>query len=166
MATFFLILGSLLLIAAIVLAFRPLLPASLAAYCAIWMFQLSGYIQLPSATIIFWSVATLIVLGLYRLLPASVTRSSAGRGYISTGTLAGMVVGMLMSAAGIILGAAIGAFLGAFAYSRTPQGQPVAFPSSPFMQLLAARGLPAVVAFSMVGLIIRDLIVIYGPAPQ
>lgn len=164
MASLFIILGSLLLLLAVLLAFRPLFPASLVAYASLWMFQLSGHLQFPSSTIIFWSVATMIVLGLDRLLPSALSRSPQGQGYIAAGTLAAMVVGMLMSGAGIILGAAIGAFLGALAYSRTPAGQPLAFPSSPFMKFLCAKGLPAIVAFSMVGLIIRDLLVIYGPA--
>lgn len=163
MATLFVIIGSLLIILAVALAFKPLFPASLAAYCALWAFQLSGYLQLPSSTIIFWSLATLIVLGLDRLLPATVTRTSYGRGYIVIGVLAGMIVGMLLSGAGIIVGAAIGAFLGALAYSRTPAGRIIPFPSSAFMRFLAARGLPAIVTFSMIGLIMRDLLIIYGP---
>lgn len=164
MAPLFIILGTLLLLTAIMLAFRPVFPAALVAYASLWMFQLSGHLQFPSSTIIFWSVATLIVLGLDRLLPAAVSRASQGQGYIATGSFAAMAVGMLMSGAGIILGAAIGAFLGALAYTRTPAGQTLPFPSSPFLRLLCAKGLPVIVAFSMVGLITRDLLVIYGPA--
>lgn len=164
MASLFIILGAMLTLTAILLTFRPVFPASLVAYGSLWMFQLSGHLQFPTNTIIFWSIATLIVLGLDRLLPAALTRASQGQGYIATGTLAAMAVGMLLSGAGIILGAAIGAFLGALAYSRTPAGQALAFPSSAFTRFLCAKGLPAIVAFSMVGLVLRDLLVTYGPA--
>lgn len=163
MTTLFIILGALLLSAAIVLSFKPFLPASLAAYASLWMFQWSGILAFPSSTMLFWGVATLIVLGLDRLLPAAITRGIDGRGYICGGALAGMVVGMLMSSARIILGAVIGAFLGAMAYSRTPVGKTLSFPSSGFLRFLCARGLPAVVAVSMVGLVLHDLLVIYGP---
>lgn len=163
MTTTFIILGALLLSAAVVLTFRPLMPASLAAYASMWMFQWSGVLAFPASTMLFWGLATLIVLGLDRLLPAAITRGVDGRGYICGGALAGMVVGMLMSSAGIILGAVIGAFLGAMAYSRTPLGKALPFPSADFLRFLCARGLPAVVAVSMVGLALCGLLAIYGP---
>lgn len=163
MSTLLIILGALLLSAAVALSFKPVGPASLAAYASLWMFQWGGILAFPSSTMLFWGVATLIVLGLDRLLPAEITRGVDGRGYICGGALAGMVVGMLMSSAGIILGAVIGAFLGAMAYSRTPVGKVLAFPSAGFLRFLCARGLPAVVTMSMVGLVLHDLLVIYGP---
>ncbi len=163
MTTTFIIVGALLLSAAVVLQFRPLMPASLAAYASLWMFQWSGVLAFPSSTMLFWGLATLLVLGLDRLLPAAITRGVDGRGYICGGALAGMVVGMLISPTGIILGAAIGAFLGAMAYSRTPVGKALPFPSAGFLRFLCARGLPAVVTVSMVGVVLCDLLVIYGP---
>lgn len=159
----FIILGALLLSAAVVLLFKPLLPASLAAYASLWMFQWSGVLAFPSSMMLFWGVATLIVLGLDRLLPTEITRGVDGRGYICGGALVGMIVGMLMSSAGIILGAVLGAFFGAMAYSRTPVGKALSFPSAGFLRFLCARGLPAVVTMSMVGLVLHGLLVVYGP---
>ncbi len=154
MATFFIILDSLLMCGAIVMAFRPYFPGSLLAYAGLWAFHLSGLMPITMRELLFWGVATLLVIGADTLLPRKSTRSLPGRGYVAVGTLAGMVVGMLMDSAGIILGGAIGAFLGAIAFSRTPQGRSLEFPSATFARFLCSRGLPAVVTFSQVGLIL------------
>lgn len=112
--------------------------------------------------LLFWGVATLLVIGIDFLLPKSKTIDLKGRGYVGLGTLAAMVVGMLFGSPGIILGAAIGAFFGALAYGRTPQGAALQFPSSKFLSFLCARGLPAVVAFSMVGIVMFQSLKLAG----
>lgn len=162
MATFCIILGSLLMCGAIAMVFRPVFSGSLTAYLGLWAFHFSGYIPVTMRELLFWGVTTLIVIGLDVLLPRESARALQGRGYVGVGTIAGMVVGMLLSSAGIILGAAIGAFLGAMAYSRTPAGRALQFPSAVFMRFLCSRGLPAVVAISQVGLVLYYSLIIAG----
>lgn len=162
MATFCIILGSLLMCGAIVMMFRPVFSGSLTAYLGLWAFHFSGYIPVTMRDLLLWGVTTLIVIGLDLLQPRESTRSTRGRGYIGGGTVAGMVVGMLLSSAGIIVGAAVGAFLGAMAYSRTPAGRALQFPSGVFMRFLCSRGLPAVVAISQVGLILYYSLILAG----
>lgn len=164
MTTFLAILGALALSAAIALAFRPLMPATFAAYASLWLFQWSGIVEFQSSTMLFWGVATLLTLGIDRLLPAETARGKAGRGYVGGGALAGMVVGMLMPGAGIVLGTVIGAALGAMAYSRTPEGKTIAFPSSEFVRYLCACGLPTVVDMAIVGVALKTLLATYGHA--
>lgn len=162
MATFCIILGSLLMCGAIAMVFRPVFSGSLTAYLGLWAFHFSGYIPVTMRELLFWGVTTLMVIGLDVLLPRESTRTLQGRGYVGGGTVAGMVVGMLLSSAGIILGAAVGAFLGAMAYSRTPAGRSLQFPSAVFMRFLCSRGLPAVVAISQVGLVLYYLLILAG----
>lgn len=154
MATLCIILGSLLMCGAIAMVFRPLFPGSLLAYAGLWAFHLSGYFPVTMHELMFWGVATVLVICADRLLPRGNTLSMSGRGYVGVGTMAGMIVGMLMASAGIILGAVIGTFLGAMAYSRTPQGRGLEFPSAIFVRFLCSRGLPAVITLSQVGLIL------------
>ncbi|MDE6308796.1 MAG: DUF456 domain-containing protein [Muribaculaceae bacterium] len=154
MATLCIILGSLLMCGAITLVFRPIFPGSILAYAGLWAFHFSGYFPVTMQELLFWGVATVLVVCADKLLPRSNAMALSGRGYVGVGTLAGMIVGMLMASAGIILGAVIGAFLGAMAFSRTPQGRTLDFPSSTFVRFLCSRGLPAVITFSQIGLIL------------
>lgn len=136
----------------VVAVFVPRLPAALTGLLALCCSAVGNYGQMlvDWQTLIFWGVATAMVIGLHMMLPPFVTRSRAGVPYISGGALAGTAVGMVMATtAAIICGAALGAFMGALAYWRTPKGRPMLFPSSKFFNYLAAKGLPAVVALSM-----------------
>ncbi len=163
MITIWLIFASILLAGAIALVFKPIFPASLAAYLGLWLLKWSGYVDLPADTMIFWGCATLLVLGLWVMLPRYLSRGTRGRGYIGLGTLCGMVVGMLISSPGIIIGAVVGAILGAMAYVNTPRGRDLPLFSRQWTQLLCGVGLPAVVALSMVGLALFDILAIYAP---
>lgn len=116
----------------------------------------------PLDTMLFWGIAAAIVWGIAAMLPQAFSRSRAGVAYISSAALAGALVGLLMSSAGLIIGAAAGAFLGALAYSRTPAGREVmAFPSGSFLQLLCAKGLPAVVTASLAAMTVLQIIHFY-----
>lgn len=100
---------------------------------------------ITTAQWIFWGVACVIAFAICRMLPRPVSASRAGVPYIAGGATAGALVGMLMGSAGLIVGSALGAFLGALAYSRTPSGAIMDFPSKKFVNYLCAKGLPAVV---------------------
>ncbi len=156
-------LGTLVMCAAIVLAFRPWLSGCKFAYAGMWLMDWGGLVEFNYNTLIFWGGACAIALALDILLPKEISRGNIGRGYIVGGTLAGMAVGMLLSSTGIILGGAFGAFLGGLAFSRTPKGKPLQFPSKAFVRFVSAIGLPAIVTMSMIGLVLWQLLQQYIP---
>ncbi len=156
------ILGTLAMCAAIALAFRPWLSGCKFAYAGMWLMDWAGIVEFDYSTLFFWGGACAIALVLDILLPKEISRGNIGRGYIVGGTLAGMVVGMLLSSAGIILGGAFGAFLGGLAFSRTPKGKSLKFPSQAFTRFISAVGLPALVTMSMIGLVLWQLLQRYA----
>lgn len=108
--------------------------------------------SLPTvSTLIFWGIATVIVVILSFMLPKSISGSRRGLGYIAGAALAGAMTGLVISHAWMIIGGVVGAILGGIAYSKTPAGKALGFPSSKFLNYLCAKGLPAVIAVCMAG---------------
>ncbi len=141
------------LLGALILAFMPRVWASVAALASLWcvMLAMDGWHSWP--VLLFWSVATALVLGIHRLSAGAPAPSRIANAYVSGGALAGAVVGMIMTtSAAVIIGAAVGAFCGAFAFSRTPGGRGLDFPTAQFATFLVRTGLPAVVVMSMVAI--------------
>lgn len=159
MATLCLILGIILLIGSIVMAYRPWIPSVILSFVAMWILNYSHYITLSNNTILFWGIATMLVL-LIRMGQTQDKPNSKGIGYIATGALVGCVVGMLMSNSGIILGATLGAFMGLLAFCRTPNGKELHFPSKEWIMQLASKGLPIIVSMSIIGTILNDLLLL------
>lgn len=145
------ILASLLLAASVVLAFLPSRWSVMTAWVGLLLMGIGSGLAIGVAIYIFWGVAAAIVIALSYLLPPGITRSTRGNGYIVGATLAGALVGLVLSHAGMIVGAVLGAFCGALAYSRTPAGTALAFPSGKFLNYLCAKGLPAVITMCTVG---------------
>lgn len=156
-STILTIAGALALTAAVVLMFRPWPWAALVAYAGLWLMVWSGHIVLSPAQLVFWGVAAALVAGINFLLPAEVVASRRGVAYIAGAALAGTLVGMLASGAGMIVGSVVGAACGALAYSRTPSGRDIVFPSRPWLNYLAAKGLPAVVTCCIIGIVVALL---------
>lgn len=156
----YIVIGSMLLALTAVAVYTPRIPASLFGLLAMWVLRAGGTAYFSDATMTFWSVATAIVLGITFLLPRPVAFSKVGVPFISTGVLAGSVVGMLLnSMAGIIIGGVAGALFGAIAFANTASGRAImTFPSAKFFNYLAAKGLPAVVALAMAGACLLQLI--------
>ncbi len=137
-------------IGAIVLTFRSNRFAVIAAYTS--MVGIALFLRLEATnSLIFWGISTGIVICLEYMLPKKITSSRRGVGYIAGAALAGTFVGLAMSHEWMIIGAVAGATLGGIAYSRTPAGRIMEFPSSKFLNYLCAKGLPAVVTMCMVG---------------
>lgn len=154
-----LVISAMLMGVALVMMFYPRLPACLVAYAAMCVGYLSGYTPFSTGDMIFWAVATVIVLANDRLLPSFVRSSRRGMGYIAGGAVTGMVVGLTFyRPASVILGAAAGAFIGAVAYARTSSGAILDFPHAKFFNYLGAKGIPATVTASMVGIVVSMLI--------
>lgn len=157
MSTLCLISGIVLLVGAIIFCYRPVIPAALLSYAAMWTLSYGNHIPMLKDTLMFWGVATMIVL----IINSSATQSAhdnSGLGYITIGALTGCVLGMLTFKGGIIIGAAIGAMLGLTAFCRTPKGSHIKLPSKAFISQLAAKGLPIIVAMSIFGTTIDSLL--------
>lgn len=103
----------------------------------------------PGESLIFWGLAAAIACGINYLLPRELSTGTVGNGYLCGAALTGAFVGMLVSTAGIVLGAAAGALLGGIAFSRTPAGHVMRFPSREFFNYLCAKGLPVTVVVSL-----------------
>lgn len=156
MATFLLILCALCMSAAAVLAFRNTTASVVAAYCGLWAASSSHYAFVPSNTLLFWSLAVLVVVGINMARNGSQpVFPKTGRRYIVGGALLGMIVGMLMGQAGMIVGSAVGACLGGVAFTRMIAGRPFA---RQVWRAVVAIGLPSVVAMVMMGITLVGLI--------
>ncbi len=154
-----LMLTSMIMMVAIILSFMSSRWSCPVAYAAMICGDMSGWVHIEGSTYLFWAIATLICLGLDLMLPKEIARTRAGLYHICGGTLAGTAVGLCFNnSAGIICGAAAGAFFGALAFANTRAGRPMHFPSYKFFNYLGAKGLPAIVAMSMIGLVVVQLI--------
>ncbi len=151
MTTIMTIFASLLLATSVVLAFLPSRWSVVTAWAGLLLTGIGSGVDIGVTIYIFWGVAAAIVMALSYLLPPDITRSTRGNGYIVGAALAGALVGLVLSHAGMIVGAVLGAFCGAMAYSRTPAGTTLAFPSGKFLNYLCAKGLPAVITMCTVG---------------
>lgn len=141
----------LLLIAGIILTFLSSRLACPTSYLGLLGIGLT-IADIPATnSLIFWGIATAIVICLEYMLPKKITSSRRGVGYIAGAALAGTFVGLAISHEWMIVGAVAGAILGGIAYSRTPAGSIMEFPSSKFLNYLCAKGLPAVVTMCMAG---------------
>lgn len=144
-------------IASLIVAYIPRGWSSIIAYAGLWCLFFTPGLTVSAEALVFWGVAALIALGICTLLPKWVSDSRKGVGYIVTAAIAGTLVGMLISSAGLIIGAVLGAFCGALAFSRTPAGAPLKFPSSEFINYMCAKGLPTVVTTSIAGIVLSTL---------
>ncbi len=139
-------------------AYRSRWDSVMWAYVALWIVKAGGAV-LSIGQLIFWGVASAIAIGIMALLPEQVRKSTLGVGFIVTGALAGMALGILANTiSAIIAGAALGAVFGGVAASRTRGGRVLDFPTKRFFNYLCAKGLPAVVSISMIGILATFLI--------
>lgn len=157
--TILLILGAILLLAAMVLVIKPWTIAAIPAYAGLWLLHLSKYTMFPKWTFIFYGVATLMVVGLKYMSPKGEPDGrTTGNLYIGLGAMMGCLLGMLIDARFMLLGTALGAVMGQLAFSRTPHGRWLMLSKSNFIQYLCARGLPAIVAVAMIGVGIEGFV--------
>ncbi len=163
MTTLLIIISCLLAISSIVLAFRPHPWAPLLAFGALSLLYLSKEANLSAEITLFWGVASYIAFGIGILLPKEVSKSRIGVPYITIATLAGTFTGMILSYAGMVIGAIIGAVCGAVAFSRTPKGKVLNFPSPQFFNYTCAKGLPTVVTTCVCGICAFTILSIISP---
>ncbi len=152
------IIGSVALAAAIVLAFMPRSYASAVAWVGLLLYNLAGT---PYWTgLIFWGVAALLVAGIAYLQGPGYKPNRTANAYITAGALVGAIVGMIISSTAIVLGAVVGAFFGIIAFSRTPRGSVLSITNRSFWTVLLAIGLPAVIAMGITGIAAEMLLAI------
>lgn len=152
----FTITASVLAAAAVGLSFIPHFPAVVAGWLALLCAHLGGYSFINSKVLIFWGVASIIVIMLGILQPKVLTTARNGQGYVVGGAIAGALLGLLAAnvTASIIAGSIIGAAFGAVAYMRTPKSPRLKITSPLFLQYLCAKGLPAVISCSMAAIVL------------
>lgn len=156
----FLAIGLVCMAAAIYFLFRPHFPAAIAAYIGMIMLHVSTYIFLTTNALIFWGCACLIVGLLHMLLPkGEPAASKASNRYIALAGLAGMTVGLAVHPNFMVIGCILGCFLGLFAYTRTPYGSWLKFPTFTFIQYFCAKGLPAIVAIAIIGIALEGFLI-------
>lgn len=140
-------------------SFAPRIPAVTAAFAGLLCAWLDGHFD--GATILFWGIATLLVLGIGFFATLEKGLTHRGNPYIVTGAIAGTLVGFVSAptVAAVISGSAIGAVLGAIAFRSTPRG-PRSLPlfAPVFINFLCAMGLRAVVACSICGITVATVI--------
>lgn len=159
MTTFLLITAVLAALAAVVLCFmswRWSAAPALAGYLTAWAVACHG--SAPWTSPVMWTVTALMALMLNMILPVQVSTSRRGNGYIAGGALTGLVACLLISLPWMVAGAAFGAAIGGIAYSLTPRGRSLSFPSRGFIHYLCAKGLPAVVTVSIAALTVLEAV--------
>ena len=145
----------LIIIAAICAAvseFAARTTAPLIALCALAIGLAAPDSEVTWQSVAFWGACAAVALGINMMLPPQVSRNRSGQAYLFGAALAGAFTVMIISTAGMILGAAAGALCGAIAFSRTPAGTSLRFPSSQFLNYVCAKGLPAIVTACLCGL--------------
>lgn len=148
-----------LAIAGIGAMFVPCLPSAIASCAALVCAHIAGAAYVDAKIIIYWSIATVIVLALRILQPAP-KGSATAQWYIALGATAGAFVGYAIAptAAAIIISSAIATFLGSVIYIRTPKARAYHVAPGNFVQFICATGLPAIVTASMSAIAIATVI--------
>jgi len=155
-----LIVGVVCLVAALALVLKPKWVAAVPAFIGLVLMHYSYYIDVKTATLIFWGIATLITVGLFYLSPSGEPDGhSSSNLYVGLTAMAGGMLGILTAPRVMVLGVVLGAALGQLAYSRTPAGKWMLTPSMLFWRYFAAKCLPAIVAVSIVCIAIMGLVI-------
>ena len=153
MYTLLLSIGIILMCAAIYLMVQQKLPACLFAYAALCALHFSSHITLPVSTFIFWGIVSVILVAIDLLSPKGEPDGSCqGNLYMTIGAMAGVFIGISINPSIMVLCAIIGTIFGQLAYSRTPKGCWIKFPSSIFIHYFCAKGFKIVASAAMLGI--------------
>ena len=154
------IVGVACLIAALALVLKPKWVAAVPAFIGLVLMHYSYYIDVKTATLIFWGIAALITVGLFYLSPSGEPDGhSSSNLYVGLTAMAGGMLGILTAPRVMVLGVVLGAALGQLAYSRAPAGKWMLSPSMLFWRYFAAKCLPAIVAVSIVCIAVMGLVI-------
>ena len=152
--------GVICLIIAVLLVLRPVWVAAVPAFVGLLLMHWSYYIDVKTATFIFWGVATLITVALFYLSPSGEPDGHCSSNmYVGFTAMAGGMLGILLAPRIMVLGVILGAAMGQLAYSRTPAGKWMLNPSTMFWRYFAAKCLPAIVAVSIVCIAVMGVLI-------
>ncbi len=159
--TILLIAGIVCLVAALALVLWPRWVASVPAFIGLYLLHRSYAIAVPDKTFIFWGIATFITVCLFYLSPKGEPDGHRSSNlYVGLTALAGGLLGILLQhPAFMVLGVILGAALGQLAYTRTPNGRWMLNPSSMFFKYFAAKGLPAIIAVSIICIAVMGIVI-------
>lgn len=157
MTLFWTIITAMLFVAAILFSFIPRGWSSLLAFAGMLCAKFGAGAMIDSSQLWFWGLAALIVFAIAVLLPVPVVTSRKGVAYLCLAIIAGLLVGFAISPNTMILGGVAGAFLGALAYSRTPAGSKLEFPSRKFVNYLSAKALPPLISLSIIATVLVSM---------
>lgn len=158
--TILLIAGAACLVVALLLVLRPRWVAAVPAFAGLALMHWSYTIDVKTMTFIFWGIATLITVGLYYLLPKGEPDGHQSSNlYVGFTAMAGGMLGILLAPRIMVLGVILGAAMGQLAYSRTPAGNWMLFPSTQFWRYFAAKCMPAIVAISIVCIAVMGVVI-------
>lgn len=176
MSTFIIITSVMLFVAAILLLPFRLLIAPACSYLGLLSLSFArtaqGYPLVPlNGTILTGWLFMAIVVTLATLMqPVPVRNTTRGMGYITVGSLVGMVVGLLaftvsyrlnMLYGMMIVATAAGTFLGFLLYTNTPGGRAIDVRSGNFFRYLLAKGFPAAITVMQIGVALVIVIALY-----
>ena len=135
---------------------KPWMPSALAAYMALILMHLSTAIYLTDNALIFWTIATLIIVTVKFATPAARRRQPfAGVLYISVAAIAGGLLGMAIGSRFVTLAIVLGAVLGEYAYFKTPRGKQLGFSFSRFYEYFCSDALNVIVSVAQLRLILE-----------
>lgn len=155
-----LIAGAACLAAAVALVLWPRWVAAVPAFVGLCAMHWSYYIDVKTTTFVFWGIATLITMGLFYLSPSGEPDGHRSSNlYVGFTAMAGGMLGILLAPRIMVLGVILGAAMGQLAYSRTPNGKWMLFPSTMFWRYFLAKCLPVIVAISIVCIAIMGIVI-------
>ena len=133
--------------------------APLCAYAGLLALHMSYSIYVSTPYLWFWAVSAVIAATIYRLVPEGEPDGRrVSNVYITLGAIAGAMLGILVEPRLMVLGTIVGTALGVMAYSSTPAGVWLRTSWRTLAQYYAAKGLPAVVTISIIGVAVMGVI--------
>lgn len=149
-----LIVGALLMSAAIVLAFMRPTAGVVCAYAGVWALRTAGNCPVATATILFWAIAVLLVVSIDMARHTPLLIPFRARCFITGGALAAMAIGIAIWPNGTIICTAAGVILGLIAYAGTAHFRDYRTLS----RWGVAAGLPAIITASLIAISLLGLI--------
>lgn len=176
MTIFLIILSVLLWVSSLVALFRRMLLSPGLSYLgllALSFAQEGGYPLLPINNVILlsWLSITIVVMVVTLMQPNVVRKSSRGVGYITVGSIAGMVVGLLglsvteditMRYSVMVVACAAGTFFGYLMYTNTPTGRMDRPGHQSFFGYLLAKGFPTAITVMQIGVALVLWLALYS----
>jgi uncharacterized protein YqgC (DUF456 family) len=138
-----LIVGSLLLLVAMLGCFVPVLPGPMLAYAAILLRQFFSGTEhtYSTAALVALGAAMAIVFLLDYVIPGWTTRRAGGSKYGSRGALVGMLLGIFLTPIGMLLGMFLGALVGELMHDDSNLSRALRIAAYSFVGFLLSSGL-------------------------